>query len=218
MSTRTTGTAAPSATTWERVGAAIYDPFLAAGERRGMAARRAALLSRARGEVLEIGAGTGLNLEHYPDAVTRLVLTEPVTPMARRVRARAGGRPRTEVLQARAEDLPVPTGSVDTVVSTMVLCTVGDVDAALGEVVRVLRPGGTLLFTEHVHAAGTRLGRWQQRLAGPWAAFASGCRCDRDLLGSIAAHLEVLEVAGGVWHGMPALVRPLVTGVAAVPA
>ena len=217
MTTSTTG-AAGSATTWERIGAAIYDPFLAAGERQGMAARRAALLSRARGEVLEVGAGTGLNVGHYPDAVTRLVLTEPVAPMARRLRARAVQRPGTEVVRAPAEDLPVPSRSVDTVVSTMVLCTVGDVDAALAEVVRVLRPGGTMLFTEHVHAAGTRLGRWQHRRAGPWAAVAAGCRCDRDLLGSIAAHLEVLEVAGGEWRGMPALVRPLVTGVAAVPA
>src|SRR5689334_5910296 len=141
-STSTTGPGARSATTWERIGAAIYDPFLAAGERQGMAARRAALLSRARGEVLEVGAGTGLNVGHYPDAVTRLVLTEPVAPMARRLRSRAARRPGTEVVQARAEDLPVPSASVDTVVSTMVLCTVEDVDAALAEVVRVLRPGG----------------------------------------------------------------------------
>src|SRR4051812_49379489 len=111
MSTRTTGTATPGASTWERIGAVMYDPFLAAGEGRGMAARRAALLSRARGEVLEIGAGTGLNVEHYPDAVTRLVLTEPVAPMARRLRARVAERSGTEVVEARAEDLPVPTGS-----------------------------------------------------------------------------------------------------------
>jgi ubiquinone/menaquinone biosynthesis C-methylase UbiE len=218
MSTSTYTPSTGLTAVWERVVATIYDPFLALGERRGMARRRAALLSRARGTVLEIGAGTGLNVAHYPDSVSRVVLTEPVPPMARRLRARVAGRAGFEVAEAPADDLPVESASVDTVVSTLVLCTVADVDAALAEVARVLKPDGALLFNEHVHASGTPLGRWQRRLAGPWAAFAAGCRCDRDLLAHIEEHLDVREVSGGAWSGMPPLVRPLVTGVAAVPA
>lgn len=195
-----------------RVGAAVYDPFLARGERLGMERRRAALLATARGRVLEIGAGTGLNLAHYR-ADVELVLTEPVAPMADRARARlaASGRTAT-VLEAPAEDLPVATASVDTVVSTMVLCTVRDVESALSEVARVLRPGGRLLFVEHVHAAGTALGRWQTRLAGPWALWAGNCRCDRDLLAAITSRFDVRTLHRAEWTGMPGLVRPLVVG------
>jgi SAM-dependent methyltransferase len=218
MTTRTSTTyQAPTglAAAWERLGAALYDPFLAKGERQGMARRRADLLSGARGKVLEIGAGTGLNVEHYPGTLDSLVLTEPVAPMAERLRRRAAERAdlgQVEIVEAPAEVLPFPTGSFDTVVSTMVLCTVVDVGSALSEVARVLAPGGRLLFIEHVHADGTRLGRWQRRLAGPWAAYAQGCRCDRDLVGDIRSQFELIETTTAEWAGMPALVRPLVIG------
>ncbi|MFC7362298.1 class I SAM-dependent methyltransferase [Nocardioides astragali] len=200
---------------WERVGAALYDPVLARGERLGMAERRAALLSEARGRVLEIGAGTGLNLAHYPATVEELVLSDPVLPMADRSRARVAGsgfRHGLEVVEAPAEELPFPTGRFDTVVSTMVLCTVADVEAALSEVARVLAPGGRLLFIEHVHADGTRLGRWQLRMAGPWEFLGQGCRCDRDLVRAIGSQFDVCVTRTAEWIGMPALVRPLVIG------
>ncbi|MBX9246887.1 class I SAM-dependent methyltransferase, partial [Actinotalea ferrariae] len=210
---RTTRAALPAST-----GAALYDPVLARGERLGMADRRAALLAGARGAVLEIGAGTGLNLAHYPTGLEALVLTEPVTPMADRLRARVGTSGHlasvAEVVEARAEDLPFAAATFDTVVSTMVLCTVADVESVLSEVARVLRPGGKLLVLEHVHAAGTTLGRWQTRLAGPWAVVAGGCRCDRDLLAAIAARFDVGGIRRAEWTGMPAIVRPLVIGTA----
>ncbi len=202
---------------WERIGAGLYDGFLARGERRGMARRRAELLARAEGRVLEIGAGTGLNLDHYPRGLESLLLTEPVAPMAARLRRRLVDMEHVahaEVLEASADVLPVATGSVDTVVSTMVLCTVPDVEGALSEVARVLRPGGRLLFIEHVHAHGTRLGRWQGRLAGVWAAYAGGCRCDRDLVAAIRTHFDVDRITTDEWTGMPALVRPLEIGTA----
>jgi len=172
MSTPTRTTASPTThheSAWGVVGAHIYDAFIALGEQRGMAARRAALLADAHGTVLEIGAGTGTNLAAYPP-VDRLVLTEPAATMrgilSRRVAREAA---HASVVDAGAEALPVPTASVDTVVSTMVLCTVPDVDAALAEVARVLKPGGRLLFIEHVHSpAGSPLRRWQDRLAEPW--------------------------------------------------
>jgi len=138
----------------------IYDPSLALGERRGMAARRRALLAQARGRVLELGAGTGLNLAHYPADVATLVVSEPDAAMrarlARRVE-RAGRHAR--VVEASAEALPFADATFDTVVSTMVLCTVQDVGAALAEIRRVLAPGGRLLLIEHVRASSPRLVR-----------------------------------------------------------
>jgi len=202
----------------ERFSAFIYDPFTWLGERRGMARRRRELLSSARGRVLEIGAGTGLNVRHYPDGVDELVLTEPVASMARRLERRAArreGQPR--VVVASAECLPFPDDSFDTVVSTLVLCTVPEPDRALEEIRRVLKPDGSLLFIEHVRSDAERWARWQDRLAGPWAAFASGCQCNRNTLDLLAASgMRVAEVDRHKWSGMPRIVRPLAIGSAEV--
>lgn len=198
-----------------RLDAAVYGPFLLLGEVRGMRRRRAELVGAADGRVVEIGAGTGLNLPHYPAGLDDLLLTEPDPGMAERLRRavqRTGSTAR--VVQAGAQELPLPDASVDTVVSTMVLCTVPDPDAALAEVVRVLRPGGRLLFCEHVLSGDARRARRQQRWAGAWAAFASGCRCDRALLDRIAAVLDVEDLRRDTWRGMPGLVHPLVVGAA----
>jgi SAM-dependent methyltransferase len=124
----------------------------------------------------------------------------------------ARSRRPARVLDAPAEALPFPDDAFDTVVSTMVLCTVGDVAAAIAETRRVLRPGGRLLFVEHVRAASPRLARWQDRLAGPWAAFAQGCRCNRPTDALLARELRLERVEHGRWRGMPALVHPLVVG------
>jgi SAM-dependent methyltransferase len=199
-----------------RLGAAIYEPFLWLGERRGMAERRRRLLSGASGRVLEIGAGTGLNLPHYPSGLEELVLAEPAGRMAAHIDAdRFAGDAPISVVEAPAEVLPFADESFDTVVATMVLCTVADPDRALSEVSRVLRPGGRLLFCEHVEASSRPLRAWQRRLASPWAAFADGCRCDRPTLETIGKHLKVTSFDSERWQGMPALVRPLVVGEAA---
>lgn len=198
---------------WSRFVAAVYDPFLALGERRGMRERRRRLLRRARGRVLEIGAGTGLNLAHYPGGLDELLLSEPVDATARRLESRlrrSGVRGR--VLRAGAEALPVATDSIDTVVSTLVLCTVPDPEAALAEILRVLRPDGRLLFCEHVRSDSNHLSRWQERLAGPWEAFADGCRCNQETLGMIERTLLVEHVEREEWRGMPGLLRPLIVG------
>ena len=202
---------------WSRLVAAIYDPFVALGERRGMHERRRRLLGRAHGRVLEIGAGTGLNLAHYPDGLEELVLSEPIDPMARRLELRLHRRGvRGSVLRAGAEALPVAPDSIDTVVSTLVLCTVPDPEAALDEIRRVLRPDGRLLFCEHVRSDSTRLSRWQERLAGPWEAFADGCRCNQETLGLIERALRIERLEREEWRGMPGLVRPLIVGEARV--
>jgi SAM-dependent methyltransferase len=198
----------------QRWNATIYEPFLALGERRGMAARRAALLSSASGRVLEIGAGTGLNLPHYPAALDELVLTEPEPGMVARLRRRvaAAGR-EARVVPAPAESLWFPDHSFDTVVSTMVLCTAPQPAEALGEIRRVLRPGGRLLLIEHVVATDARLARWQHRLRGPWESFAEGCRCDQDTLGLLRdSGLDPSPLRRDTWRGMPPIVHPLVVG------
>jgi ubiquinone/menaquinone biosynthesis C-methylase UbiE len=195
----------------QRYSAFVYDPFLALGEALGSRARRAALLAPVSGDVLEIGAGTGLNLRHYPAAVSRLVLTEPDAGMLRRLRRRAPSGVR--VVPAPAESLWFPDESFDAVVSTLVLCTAADPAGALAEIVRVLRPGGRLVLMEHVRAGSARLASRQRRLARPWAAFAAGCRCDQDTVGLLAAAgFDVSGLRRETWRGMPSIVTPLVVG------
>lgn len=165
--------------------------------------------------MLEIGAGTGLNLRHYPEGIEELVLAEPGAAMASHIdTARYRGDAPVSRVDARAEALPFPDASFDTVVSTLVLCTVADPRLAVAEARRVLRPGGRLLFLEHVRSESAWLGRWQDRLAPGWAAFAEGCQCNRETLPTIAAELRVDSVESRKWRGMAPVVRPLIVGTA----
>jgi ubiquinone/menaquinone biosynthesis C-methylase UbiE len=193
--------------------AVVYDPSLAVGELAGMRRRRRRLLAAARGRVVELGAGTGLNLRHYPDGLETLVLVEPDAAMRRRLerRVRRSGRA-AQVVDASAERLPLADHSVDTIVSTLVLCTVDQPQRALEEIARVLAPGGELLFVEHVRADSPRLARWQDRLSSPWRRFACGCRCNRATIELMRAHGFELEVSQAAWRLMPPIVRPLVIG------
>lgn len=203
---------------WGRAFAAIYDRALEQTEAHGNAARRTSVLADARGTVVELGAGTGLNLAHYP-ADVELILTEPEEPMARRLEERlaAVGRP-GRVLRAPAEALPVPDASADTVVSTLVLCTVDDLDASLAEIRRVLRPDGRLLFIEHVAAPrGSRLRRVQEVVHGPWHAIACGCHDNRETEAALLrAGFEVEGLQRGRLEAAAPPMRPLIFGSAGV--
>ena len=207
--TRSGGSAA-----WARAFALLYDPFLWVGERAGLRAHREELLSRARGCTVEIGGGTGLNLPYYPDDLDELVLIEPDAAMRVRLEQRlARSSRRARLVDAGAERLPFADGSVDTVVSTFVLCTVEAPDLALREIARVLRPDGQLLFIEHVRSESPTLAYWQDRLAGPWRRLAQGCRCNRataELIVTCGLELEHLSEAS--WQAMPPIVRPLIAG------
>jgi len=165
---------------WGRIFAALYEPVLRASERNGLADLRAGLLAQARGRTLELGAGTGLNLGHYPAAVTALVLTEPEAPMAARLEERVRARGASaQVVRAGAEALPFADGSFDTVVATLVFCTVTDLGRSLGEVRRVLAPGGQLLFLEHVRHPDAARARLQGRFTPIQRRLACGCHLDR---------------------------------------
>jgi ubiquinone/menaquinone biosynthesis C-methylase UbiE len=198
---------------WLRVMAVLYDPFLWLGEIAGMRRRRHHLLTQARGRVLEIGAGTGLNVAHYPDAVDELILTEPVPAMRERLSRRLERTDCTAVVfDAPAERLPLADASVDTVVSTLVLCTVDDPACALREIARVLSPDGQLLFIEHVRADSRLLAVYQDRLLRAWRGFAGGCVCNRPTVATMRACGFSVEADDGVWRAMPSIVHPLVVG------
>lgn len=198
---------------WARVQALIYEPFLYLGEGAGMRAARKALLKQAAGRVLEIGAGTGLNVSHYPPEARELTLAEPEPAMRRRLARRVRRSDRQAVIvDAPAEQLPLADRSVDTVVSTLVLCTVEQPDRALAEIARVLRPSGQLLFIEHVRAESPALAWWQDRLLGPWRRFACGCRCNRATVELMQARGFEVKASKGAWRAMPPIVRPLMSG------
>lgn len=205
--------------TWERAFSALYDPLLWVGERAGMAKRRRELLAEANGRVLELGAGSGLNLPYYPEEIEELTLSEPSAPMVTKLRWRLRkvnreGR-QDQVVVATAEELPFDDDSFDTVVSTLVLCTVDDPRRAIEETARVLRPGGKLLFLEHVRADTRRLARWQDRLHRPWHAFAAGCNANRPTVDMLhESPLSVEAIDRDRWSWMPALVHPLAFGTA----
>lgn len=204
----------------ERAFAASYDRVLVSAERAGLADRRRELLTEVAGEVLEVGAGTGANLGAYGPAVTGLTLLEPSEPMTRRLRdrlTRADLDAEVEVVSAPAEALPLPDGSVDVVVSTLVLCTVADVGRTLAEVERVLRPGGRLVLIEHVAGAGGTA-TLQRVLRGPWRVVGQGCHLDRDPRAALAARGWDATGVEDVRLPMPAPARPGQIGTALPPA
>jgi ubiquinone/menaquinone biosynthesis C-methylase UbiE len=182
---------------------------MARAERAGLADFRAQLLAGAAGQVLEIGGGTGHNLPHYGPAVGSL------RRLQRKARQQA---PAAQVLRAPAEDLPFEDGTFDVVVSTLVLCGVGDQPRALREVRRVLRLGGQFLFLEHLRADDPGLARLQDRLN--WLnRLVVCCDCNRPTLASIQdagftiTHLEHMTLPKA-----PKFVGPAILGSATTPA
>ena len=205
--------ASPPSAAWLRILALVYDPFLWLGELAGMRRRRSTLLGDAHGRVVEIGAGTGLNIAHYPEEVAELVLIEPEPGMRRRLSRRVERHGRVaRIVDARAERLPLADASVDTVVSTLALCTVDEPETALREIARVLRPDGQLLFIEHVRASSRFLAACQDKLLQPWRSFAGGCLCNRPTVELMRACGFTVAAEHAVWSGMPAVVHPLAVG------
>jgi len=200
--------------TWGRAFSALYDRILKGTEDAGMREKRREVLAQARGRTIDVGAGTGANLGLFPDGLTEIVMAEPDPHMSKRLRAKlAETGAEVELVAAGAERLPFEDDSFDTVVFTLVLCTVPDPAAALTEAARILKPDGQMLFVEHVRADDPGTARWQDRLERPWKFFADGCRCNRDTVANIeASPLKVDEVERGELPKSPPIVKPLVWG------
>jgi ubiquinone/menaquinone biosynthesis C-methylase UbiE len=201
---------------WARLWAAGFDWV---GQRmmpvQGPHRRR--IIQDAPGEVLEIGAGTGLNFAFYR-AAQRVVAIEPGDALRRRAERRARTAPvRIEVRPGNAHNLEFPDASFDTVIFSLVLCTIPDPARALAEARRVLRPGGEIRFYEHVRAEDAALARRQDRWERPWKAFNRGCHPNRDSVATIERAgfaLKEVDRFDQKGKGMPKIVRPHVIGVA----
>jgi len=199
--------------------ALTYDRFMAKAEQAGLHAMRERLLAGASGDVIEIGAGTGLNLSCYGPDVRSLTMTEPEPPMLRRLEQRVQEhRPSVTVLRAPAEDLPFEDHSFDVAVSTLVLCGVDDQPRALRELRRVLRPGGRLLVLEHLRAEDPALARLQDRMN--WLnRIVVHCDCNRPTLDSIRqAGFAVTQIDRTKMPEAPKFVGPAIVGSATAPA
>jgi ubiquinone/menaquinone biosynthesis C-methylase UbiE len=208
--------------TWGRVFARFYDRALKATEENGLGAMRSELLAEARGRVIEVGAGTGVNLGLYGDGVEDLTLVEPDPHMGAQLRKRLADRHGdplpAQLVAAPAEALPFPDDTFDTAVATLVLCTIPDPVAAIDEMARVLKPGGRLLFIEHVRAEDPSSARWQDRLEKPWRFVADGCHCNRDTEANLrASSFKVEEIDHTEMPKAAPIVRPLIRGTAVAP-
>jgi len=198
--------------------ALTYDRQIAGAEKAGLRAFREALLAGVKGDVIEIGGGTGANLPCYGPAVESLTIIEPQLPMLRRLERRVREhRPAATVLRAPAEDLPFDDHTFDVAVSTLVLCGVDDQPRALRELRRVLRPGGQLLFIEHLRAGDHGTARLQDRMN--WLnRLVACCDCNRPTLDSIRnAGFTVTQVEHTALPKAPKFLRPAIVGRAAAP-
>ena len=194
--------------------ARLYPAIIKGSEKKWLRVARAELLMQAAGDVVEIGAGTGLNLEHYGPEVRSLTVTEASEYMLPALReAVRKHRPDARVVHAPAESLPVPDASADYVISTLVLCTAG-LDGTLKEVRRVLRPGGTFLVLEHVRGEGKVAAK--QRRAEPFTKFfGRGCHVTRDVRAALeGAGFDTAGVADHWVDSEPKIYAPHVQGAA----
>ncbi|UKY54352.1 class I SAM-dependent methyltransferase [Streptomyces inhibens] len=169
----------------------------AADARAGVAGLRKELLTGATGRVIEVGAGPGLNFPHYPGTVSEVVAIEPESTLREVARSAAAHvEVPVDVVPGVAESLPVKSEAFDTAVASLVLCSVRDVQRALMELRRVLRPGGELRFFEHGRAAGRGLAAVQWSLDHTvWPLLMGGCHTGRDPLGEIrGAGFEVVRM------------------------
>lgn len=172
------------------IAARLFAGQVEAADRHGMAARRAALLERAHGRVLELGAGTGVNFGHYPASVEEVVAVEP-EPFLHQLAAQAAsaGTVPIQVISGVGETLDQPDGAFDTAVATWVLCSVAQPHAVAAQLRRVLRPGGTLLIIEHVRSQNPLVGAVQGAADVVWPLVSGGCHLGRDTV-------KVLQDAG----------------------
>lgn len=170
---------------------------------KSMSELRANFVPRAVGHVLEIGLGSGHNLEHYTESVTRVTAIDPaaeVTDLAQERMATAIAP--VELLNTSAEEIPFEYNTFDTVVSTWTLCSIPDVSRALAEIRRVIKPGGQFIFIEHGASPDAKVARWQHRIEPTWKHFGGGCHLTRNAALLIkAAGFDIPDVESGYYSG-----------------
>ena len=201
--------------------ALFYDRAIAKTEEACLRQWRQELLRQLHGDVLELGAGTGANIGLYPDEVTRLVLSEPDKHMRRQLanKLESLGHSRASVAGGSAKRIEADDESFDWVVSSLVCCSVTNLQASLDEVRRVLKPGGGFVFMEHVAAAaGTSRRKWQNRLNPLWKTFMGNCHLNRETEQAIVdAGLEIAQIERESMRKAPPIVRPTIRGIAIKP-
>ena len=192
----------------------LYDLLAARAEDRGLRDMRHQLVGGLEGEVLEVGAGTGLNLPEYERA-TRVVALEPDSSMAKRLPRRAAeAKVPVEVIAGSADAIPFPDDTFDAVVATFVLCSVQEPQAVLSELRRVLKPGGEFVLLEHVRGEGG-VARWQDRLTPLHRRLAGNCHLNRETRAAVAAAgFDATGVQPTRLPGTHKLVRPGIQGTA----
>lgn len=198
--------------------ARVYPLIIKTSEDKWLRPMRADLVGQLTGDVLEIGAGSGLNLPHYGPGVSSITLTEASEPMlANLLKAVETTRPDARIVLSPAESLPVPDESVDHVVSTLVLCSVTDPQRVLSEIRRILRPGGALHLLEHVAGEGKVLRR--QRRSEPITRFLGrGCHVTRDTRAILeSAGFDTTAVKDFWTEHEPKIYAPHITGTALPP-
>lgn len=193
--------------------------FTASALAHGAGEHREQLLSGLSGRVIEVGAGDGVNFGYYPDGVSELVAVEPENTLrARAEGAAAAASVPVRVLPGVAEELPVESRSFDAAVASLVLCSVSEQERALGELRRVLRPGGELRFYEHVRSDRPGVRRLQRALdATLWPRLGGGCHLGRDTSAAIRAagfSIDRLEPFDFKPNPLSAIANPHVLGVA----
>lgn len=199
----------------DRIFAKLYPAIINTSEKKWLRDARRELLAEVRGDVLEIGAGTGLNLPHYPPEVASLTLTEASPHMLQQLhQAVATHRPETKALLATAEALPADNDSMDHVVSTLVLCSVTDLQQVFSEIRRVLRPDGTFVLLEHVAGEG-KVKRSQQRAEPFTRFFGRGCHVTRAVRRELErAGFDTSEVTDHWSDHEPKIYAPHIVGTA----
>ena len=177
---------------------------------------RRELLSEVDGEILEIGFGTGLNLEHYPEHVRRLTAIDPGVGMTRIARRRIKQSDIDVNLHVQtAEELPFEDGRFDCVVSTWTLCSIRDARRAVAQIERILKPGGRFLFLEHGLSDDPGIQRWQNRLSPVQKRLADGCRLDLDIETLVRSEaFREIRVKRFLLEGTPRIVGSMYRGVA----
>ncbi len=199
----------------------LSDKFMAKTDEACLNEWRHGLLNQVSGEVLEVGAGTGINIKFYSDNVTRLVLSEPDKHMRKYLREQVDNHQLkiASVTSGTAEQIDSDDESFDYVVATLVCCSVTNLKSSLREIRRVLRPEGSLVFLEHVAAAdGTPTRRWQNRINPIWKTFMGNCHLNRETEQAIVTEgFEIIQIERESMRKAPPIVRPTIRGIAKKP-